>query len=132
MEKKGLLEKLPNDAGWPKYRLTQKFAVLHISTPTKKAVKESGIEVTSTPSFSRTSQSTQLGVLRERLSQHRSEMLCAMGETEEYEALCKDLPGFNDQAKNLYADARERSALLLGRIKALETLMSSLVDEGPT
>lgn len=132
MEKEGLVEKLPNDAGWPKYRATQKFSALHTSKLSNKAPSETRPEVTSKPTSFSSSQSTQLNALRERLSQHRSDMLCAIGETEEYEALCKDIPGFNDKANNLYADARERSALLLGRIKALETLMSSLIDGTPT
>src|SRR5690606_20254432 len=36
MMKTGLMEKLPDDGGWPKYRLTQKFSSHH----SKKSAKE--------------------------------------------------------------------------------------------
>lgn len=52
-------------------------------------------------------------------------MLCALGEAEEYEFLCKELPELSEEAQSLYAEARERSALLLGKIKTLESLLSS-------
>lgn len=52
-------------------------------------------------------------------------MLCALGEAEEYESLCKELPELSEEAQSLYSEARERSALLLGKIKALESLLSS-------
>lgn len=39
--------------------------------------------------------------------------------------LCKELPELSEEAQALYSEARERSALLLGKIKALESLLSS-------
>lgn len=63
--------------------------------------------------------------LREWLGKHRSDMLCALGEAEEYESLCKELPEVNEEARSLYSEARERSALLPGKIKAIESLLSS-------
>mgnify|MGYP000421597993 CR=1 FL=1 len=51
-------------------------------------------------------------------------MLCAVGEAEEYHALCSAHPGLKTQAQELYNRARERSAILLGKVKALETLLS--------
>ena len=51
-------------------------------------------------------------------------MLCAMGEAEEYSALCHEHPDLQEQAQTLYNQARDRSALLLGKVKALENLIS--------
>lgn len=124
MIKVGLVNKLADGGGWPKYQLTQKFrsqysqksAIAPSSTPLKRAPITT---VNETPP------EKPITALRERLCKHRSDMLCALGEAEEYEALCKELPELSKEAQSLYAEARERSALLLGRIKALESLLSS-------
>jgi len=128
MIKAELMEKLPDDGGWPKYQLTQKFRSeypnlnkpVRIPSPLRsKAVpakKAKAKKVTS---------KKPVAALQERLSKHRSDMLCALGEAEEYESLCKELPEFSEEAQSFYAEARERSALLLGKIKALESLLSS-------
>ncbi|WP_460049374.1 hypothetical protein [Sessilibacter sp. MAH2] len=121
----GFMEKLPDNGGWPKYRLTQKFRS-HRSGLTEKEA------LTSLPSKPNTSVKIQsappskpITALRERLNKHRSDMLCALGEAEEYESLCKELLELSEEAQALYSEARERSALLLGKIKALESLLSS-------
>lgn len=125
MIKTGLMEKLPDNGGWPKYRLTQTFRSHHSEAAKKEASTTTAS--LSGPSVSPASVSTEkpIAVLRERLSQHRSNMLCALGEAEEYESLCKELPELSEEAQSLYTEARERSALLLGKIKALESLLSS-------
>lgn len=124
MMKTGLMEKLPNDGGWPKYRLTQKFSSHH-SKKSAKEITSSSVPKTAPIDRSVIPPEKPVAALRERLSKHRSDMLCAIGEAEEYESLCQELPEFSEEAQSLYADARERSALLLGKIKALECLLSS-------
>ena len=52
-------------------------------------------------------------------------MLCAMGEAEEYSELCAVHPELCDKAQPLYNDARERSGKLLGKVKALEKLLTN-------
>ncbi len=125
MMKAGLMEKLPDDGGWPRYRLTQKFRS-HRPGATKK---EASTSIPSEPVPSVKPPPAPPGkpvaALRERLSKHRSDMLCALGEAEEYESLCKELPELSEEAQSLYSEARERSALLLGKIKALESLLST-------
>ena len=105
--KLGMLDKIPNNKGWPRYRLNQNFDA-HFPR-----------EVTSTTS----KPERPYKRLRERLNKHRSEMLCALGEAEEYEALCREVPELCEEAQTLYNEARERSSLLLGKIKALESLL---------
>lgn len=115
----GLLEKLPAPKGWPRYRLVDAFSA---SLPTH--VQSNAGPVASVPKISPPSRWMDINVLQKRLSQHKSEMLCAMGEAEEYSALCQDHPYLQEQAQILYNQARDRSALLLGKVKALETLIA--------
>ncbi len=125
MMKTGLMEKLPDDGGWPRYQLTQKFT----SNQPRTTNREPSVSISSQKAAAAKAPSVPpkkpIAALRERLSKHRSDMLCALGEAEEYESLCKELPEFSEEAQSLYSEARERSALLLGKIKALESLLSS-------
>lgn len=123
MIKSGFMDKLPSDGGWPKYRLTQKFRSQHSTKPVS-APSSTQSKTTPATRVEKKVPVKPVTALRERLSKHRSDMLCALGEVEEYESLCKELPEFSEEAQSLYAEARERSALLLGKIKALESLLS--------
>lgn len=128
MMKVGLMEKLPDDGGWPKYQLTQKFKIQYSNPSKSLKAPTSSPSNAAPPTKNKPKEALQekpLTALRERLSKHRSDMLCAVGEAEEYESLCKELPEFTEEAQSLYAEARERSALILGKIKALESLLSS-------
>jgi hypothetical protein len=125
MMKSGLMEKLPDDGGWPKYRLTQKFRSPQPGTRSKESSLTPSSQTIAVVKTQSAPPAKPVAVLRERLSKHRSDMLCALGEAEEYESLCKELPEFSEEAQSLYSEARERSALLLGKIKALESLLSS-------
>lgn len=125
MMKTGLMEKLPDDGGWPKYQLTQKFRSNQPRTTNREASPSTSPQKAAANKTPSPPSKKPVAALRERLSKHRSDMLCALGEAEEYESLCKELPEFNEEAQSLYSEARERSALLLGKIKALESLLSS-------
>lgn len=125
MMKSGLMEKLPDDGGWPKYRLTQKFRSPQPGTRSKESSSTPSSQTVAVDKTQPAPPGKPVAALRERLSKHRSDMLCALGEVEEYESLCKELPEFSEEAQSLYSEARERSALLLGKIKALESLLSS-------
>lgn len=125
MMKTGLMEKLPDDGGWPKYQLTQKFRSNQPRTTNREASPSTSPQKAAANKTPPPPSKKPVAALRERLSKHRSDMLCALGEAEEYESLCKELPEFNEEAQSLYSEARERSALLLGKIKALESLLSS-------
>lgn len=114
----GWLEKLATQKGWPQYRTTDSFISSfpphRLNTTTEQSSTRSEVSTT-TPGIT---------VLQRRLSQHKSDMLCAMGEAEEYSELCEEHPELRTQAQALYNRARDRSALLLGKVKALESLLA--------
>lgn len=119
----GILDKLPDDGGWPKYELNDKFNSIQAngrltlsSPPSPSSRSPAKTDTTNRPG-------RPYKILRDRLNKHRSEMLCAIGEAEEYESLCKEVPELSEEAQTLYNEARERSSLLLGKIKALECLL---------
>lgn len=114
----GWLEKLANQKGWPQYRTTETFI---------SSLPSNLLNTTTEQSPTRSAVSAippAVNVLQRRLSQHKSEMLCAMGEAEEYSELCEEHPELRTQAQALYNQARDRSALLLGKVKALESLLA--------
>ncbi|AJQ92289.1 hypothetical protein [Gynuella sunshinyii] len=121
MIKAELIAKHVEGDNWPRYRLMESFNT-HYPKEEAHAVHNSAN--TTTPSSSETTQAPKPdSLLRKRLSQYRSDMLCAIGEAEEYEALCKEVPALRDDAQPLYNAARERSEILLGKIKAVESLL---------
>ena len=65
-----------------------------------------------------------LAILRKKLQQQRIELLTTLGETEAYDEVCSDLPELQVDVQHQYDEARDRSVKLLGRIRALETLIA--------
>lgn len=119
MIKARLMERLPDDGGWPRYQLTKKFQFNKQANSTPAPLPNPLPK----PIEADAPAEKPAKALRERLSKHRSDMLCALGEAEEYQALCKEVPELSSEAQALYNDARERSSILLGKIKALENLL---------
>lgn len=76
------MERLPADGGWPHYRLTQKFRQKESSLP-EPIVAEGEVPMPSVD---------PMQSLRDRLNRHKLEMLSAMGEVEEYDELCEEMP----------------------------------------
>ena len=66
-----------------------------------------------------------LAVLKDKLAQHRKDLLISLGETEAYDEICADMPELQSVVQNPYDQARDRSVKLLGRIQAIETLITS-------
>ena len=64
-------------------------------------------------------------VLRQKLQRHRVELLSTIGETEAYDEICTDLPMLQPSVQAQYNEAKDRSLKLLGRIRALETLIAT-------
>ena len=62
--------------------------------------------------------------LRDQLSAHKLELLTTISETEEYEQLCKQIPSRQPEIQELYNDARNRYSRTLGKVKAIESLIS--------
>jgi hypothetical protein len=97
--------------GWPKYKLTDKFQL------------RPSPSVNPPPTHRVQNASSHQG-LTERLNAHKMELLTAMGEVEEYDAICKDMPNLKEDIQSLYDDSRDRCSKILGRVKALESLLS--------
>lgn len=66
-----------------------------------------------------------LRCLKEKLNRYNVEMLSAIGETEEYDAICTDYPHMRSTVQTLYNEARDRCSKTLGRVRALESLLSN-------
>lgn len=116
--KVGYMERLKADGRWPHYALTQKFLQLYKAThPAPLSplpiVETDAVQLNTDP----------LASLKERLKMHQAEVLTAMGEMEEYEAICQEMPDLREIAQPRYNESRERCSRLLGRVKALESLL---------
>lgn len=119
----GDLTRVVVEGGWPQYRLTAQFfgrsgSVFVSAVPAPLAKADVPIALTVSTATPDPRQS-----LRERLNHHKLEMLSAMGETEEYDAICKEIPELRDQVQVLYNASRDKCSKLLGRVKALESLL---------
>ena len=62
--------------------------------------------------------------LTERLRHQKLMLLTAMGETEEYDAIYKEIPEMRVKIQELYNESRDRCSKLLGRVKAIENLIT--------
>ena len=101
------------------YKLTGKFTPEHydVGTPHYKEVPPQAAEP-------RSPKVNPLLQLQDQLSTHKLELLTTIAETEEYEALCQQLPSQQPEIQELYNDARNRYSKTLGKIKAIEALIS--------
>jgi hypothetical protein len=112
----GELTRVVVDSGWPLYRLTARFKAMGeapvVAVP--PVASEKAAVAKDTPRQS----------LQERLNRHKLEMLSAMGETEEYDAICSEMPELRDDVQPLYNQSRDKCSKLLGRVKALESLLA--------
>lgn len=115
MMKVGHMERLKANSGWPHYALTQQFLRLNKTIP---SISPAPIEAVTMQL-----QIDPLAGLKERLKVHQAEVLTAMGEMEEYEAICQEMPDLREIAQPRYNESRERCSRLLGRVKALESLL---------
>jgi hypothetical protein len=105
------------DSGWPLYRLTPQFQTLGkppVVAATPLVAPTKAVVTKDSPRQS----------LQERLNRHKLEMLSAMGETEEYDAICSEIPELRDDVQPLYNQSRDKCSKLLGRVKALESLLA--------
>lgn len=112
----GALERVSSGRHRPVYRTTE---ALHTTQETDSLPKEAAsvnIRPTDTPSRDK---------LRERLNSHKVEMLTAMGEAEELDAICNEWPNMRTEVQERYNQAKDRCSKLLGRVKALEDLLAS-------
>lgn len=113
----GELTRVAVDSGWPLYRLTPQFQTLGEAPAVAATPLVASAKVMVTKDSPRQS-------LQERLNRHKLEMLSAMGETEEYDAICSEIPELRNDIQPLYNQSRDKCSKLLGRVKALESLLA--------
>ncbi|MGV8837807.1 MAG: hypothetical protein ACWA6V_17115 [Cellvibrio sp.] len=117
----GNLTRVVVEGGWPLYRLTPQF----FTKSSKPSVLTPTVSTPEAPPIKApTSKNNPRQNLQERLNQHKLEMLSAMGETEEYDAICSEMPDLRDDVQPLYNQSRDKCSKLLGRVKALESLLA--------
>ena len=101
------------------YRLTSKFTSEHYDVGTPHCR-----EATYQAAEPLTPKVDPLLQLKKQLNAHKLELLTTIAETEEYEALCQQLPSKQPEIQELYNDARNRYSQTLGKIKAIESLIA--------
>lgn len=62
--------------------------------------------------------------LIEKLNYYKAELLTSIGESEEYQRLLSDYPEYKPQLFPKYLSAREASTKMLGRVKAIESVLA--------
>jgi hypothetical protein len=67
-----------------------------------------------------------ISVLKNRLENTKMELLTCLGETEEYEALSTLYPDIKKQLQSKFNQAKESNIKLVGKVRALESLMDEL------
>lgn len=63
-------------------------------------------------------------VIRDKLREQKMALMVATGEIEVLDEICAEQPHMHDAVQEAYNDARDRASKLLGRVKALENLIS--------
>lgn len=63
-------------------------------------------------------------LLSTRLTRHKSDLIAAVGEADEYEALCAEFPELASELQLRYNATRDTISTLLGKIRALEGVLS--------
>lgn len=118
LEKRGLVSRLANQKGErARYRLNDQVTPTGVSATVERSGQES-IEIDSAIRLA----------LKEKLHRYKVEMLSAIGETEEYDAICAELPDMRDSVQKMYNEARDRCSKMLGRVKALESILAQQLD----
>jgi hypothetical protein len=69
--------------------------------------------------------SSAIEKLEEALQQYNADMMAAIGESEEYIRLIGSVPEMGDSLTEKYYLARDKSAKLLGKIQAVETVIAT-------
>jgi len=67
--------------------------------------------------------------LKKKLNRYQVELLSSIGESEEYMRLFESRPELKEVLESKYLIAREQSSKILGKIKALKSVLSSIEGE---
>lgn len=119
--KKGLLlKKQSPNQGRTYYAKTDEFSIDKF-----KVHNQTCIKAQAQPD---TSQDSVVQKLTERLSRYRSELLIALGETEEYKSLHEEFPVLKQDLQDRYDSARDHCSKIHGKIKAIESLIRNTLS----
>ena len=125
LEKKGLLErKYSEKRDRTFYSKTKQFS------PDKFQISENAHG----NSMSQVKVEESVGVKKDlisKLNQYRLELLTSIGETDEYKSLCSQFPQMAENLQERYNQARDNGSKILGRIKALESLINQQLPFEP-
>ncbi|MBL3557600.1 MULTISPECIES: hypothetical protein [Marinobacter] len=64
--------------------------------------------------------------LQEELSKRKVELIASIGEAEEYQRLYQKYPALRSAVKAQYHESRERSTKLLGQLRAVESIITTI------
>lgn len=115
MEAKGELSRLPKRFG-----RTDAYVWNDSKTSAQKEVSSEEIA----PHRSRDICIDHESLLKERLTRHKSDLIAVVGEAKEYEALSVEFPEMAVGLQQRYNVARDTISTLLGRIRALEGVLT--------
>jgi hypothetical protein len=121
LEKKGLLVRTNKSQGrHSSYQLTDMFipANYKISDPHCSPLRS---EITTPDNFS-----TELHT---KLNHYKQELLTTMGEVEEYDAISSQAPKKREHIQKLYNEARDRFSRTLGKVRAIESLITQIQSD---
>lgn len=114
LKKNKLIEKIGKQSGRSmRFRFTQNFNAANVV----KGSNHITVEDNQSDQFIKN--------LKLRYQQSKLDLLTAIGEVEEYESIIKESPQQKNHVQVLYNEARDLCSKTLGRVRALETLISS-------
>ncbi|KJV27581.1 hypothetical protein VI06_14485 [Aquitalea magnusonii] len=123
---KGLLTKVKQISNSVRYQKTEAFQMTEFDiqpVPMTELHMHDEIIVKNKKSLTNLAIEEQL---RNLASVYKVDLLTCIGESEEYIRLYSDFPELKVQLEPKYHESRERSSKLLGKIKALDTVLSQL------
>jgi hypothetical protein len=112
-----------------RYEKTALFFASELSGNRKVRLKASN---TGLSAENGTDNSQLIKLLVEKLQQYKLELLTGIGESEEYKSLYSSYPHLRDHLQESYNTARDNCSKLLGRVRALETLIEQQKKMSPT
>ncbi len=118
LEKKGMLSRTPTSkSSRPRFRLTDQFRPEYYIVGEPHCLPSHGQHEV---------ENDFVDDLRKKLHHYKIELLTAMGEVEEYDEITKQMPLKRAFIQDLYNEARDHCSKLLGKIRAIESIISKV------
>lgn len=123
---KGLLSKSKPEHGSVRYEKTEEFFKAQFDVRKVQTAEQSNVTNESGQTCNGAAPKEMEAKLRELARNYQVDLLTCIGESEEYMRLYSDFPELKAQLEPQYLEARERGSKLLGKIKALDTVLAQL------